>query len=174
MYVTIKYHPTIHQFIHYLYCLSLEGRGGAGADPSWNWTRGRVHPGQVSSQSQGYQISYMYNISNKGLALNHYVKCCFSRSQRWRKTECVSFSGNWVAFSFVLDILWWFKRIHFPLNGTTKVKYIVIDDDQKVERFNFDVFKFANFVSKAWRRRQEGLLISIYSDFSCILKQLCC
>ncbi len=48
--------PPTNPSIHYLYCLSLEGREGAGADPSWHWTRGGVHPGQVTSQSQGQSI----------------------------------------------------------------------------------------------------------------------
>jgi len=45
----------IHPSIHFLYPLiQLSGRGGAGAYPSRHWARGRVHPGQVSSPSQGH------------------------------------------------------------------------------------------------------------------------
>ncbi len=51
-------------FLCYLYLISihpsiiytaypLEGRGGAGVDPSWHWASGGVHPGQVASLSQG-------------------------------------------------------------------------------------------------------------------------
>ncbi len=45
-----------HPSIHFLYHLSFTGWRGAGADPSWLWARGRVHPGQVASQSQGRHI----------------------------------------------------------------------------------------------------------------------
>ena len=37
-------------FIHYLYCLSFEGRKGlVGADPSWHLVRVRVHVGDVAT-----------------------------------------------------------------------------------------------------------------------------
>ncbi len=46
----------VHPSIHHLYCLSLEGCGDAGSNSSWHWARGRVHSGQVASQSQGRHI----------------------------------------------------------------------------------------------------------------------
>ena len=41
--------------IHFLDPLiPIYGHGGAGAYPSCHWVRGRVHPGQVASPSQGH------------------------------------------------------------------------------------------------------------------------
>jgi len=42
-------HPSI------FYTNPTQGRGGAGAYPSCHWTRGVVHPGQVTSPSQGHR-----------------------------------------------------------------------------------------------------------------------
>jgi len=44
--------------IHFLNPLNpIQGRGGAGAYPSCHWARGGVHPGQVTSPSQGHTES---------------------------------------------------------------------------------------------------------------------
>ncbi len=60
----------IHSSIHYLYHLSLEGRGGAGANPSWQWARGRVYPWQVASQSQGRHIKPDNHLHSHIFSLN--------------------------------------------------------------------------------------------------------
>ena len=33
------------------------------------------------------------------------------------------------------------------------------DDDKMEWLFNFNVYKLANFVSKAWKKRQDGLFV---------------
>ncbi len=38
----------------------LEGREGAGTDPSWHWARGGVYPGQVASQSQDWHVCAIF------------------------------------------------------------------------------------------------------------------
>ncbi len=42
---------SIHPSIFYT-AYPLQGSGDAGADLSWHWASGGVHPGQVASQSQ--------------------------------------------------------------------------------------------------------------------------
>lgn len=50
----VKEHPFIHPSSITTY--PLEGRGGAGLDPSWHWVRRGAHSEQVASQSQGWHI----------------------------------------------------------------------------------------------------------------------
>lgn len=42
-------------------------------------------------------------------------------------------------------------------------------NETELKGFLFDVCKFTNFVSKAWRRGKMDYLISIYPDFSSIV-----
>jgi len=56
----------------------IQGRGGVGAYPSCPWARGRVHPGQVASPSQG-PVTYTFIIvpfqsiifEEEGIEINH-------------------------------------------------------------------------------------------------------
>lgn len=41
--IEIKYHPSTHPYTTYV----VKGHGGAGADPSCHWARGRLYPEQV-------------------------------------------------------------------------------------------------------------------------------
>ena len=60
-------------FIHFLYPLiPIKGRGEAGAYPSCHWVRGRVHPGQVASPSQGHtETNESHNHSSINGANHH-------------------------------------------------------------------------------------------------------
>ena len=48
---SISIHPSIISTAY-----PLSGCRGAGANPSWHWERGGVHPGQVASPSLGWHI----------------------------------------------------------------------------------------------------------------------
>ncbi len=73
-------------------------------------------------------------------------------------------SGESVPFSPVLCKLWWFKRLN---TARLNPEIFCCSNEQKLEwLFNSVVFKFANFLSEAWKGRQDRCLISIYPDFS--------
>lgn len=55
------FHDNLYIYIIY-YCLLYAGPQGAGAYPSWQWARGRIHPEQVATSLLQQFVSQIFSM----------------------------------------------------------------------------------------------------------------